>query len=127
MATLADELQNDFADSGDELEQYDEDEEATAPIPSAAVLNGADGEIDMAGDHDDEEEDEEMGDGEGFHDEADEETQARLQRQRQLAVPKDMAAVSKFVTSMKPVLEVSRASSISRSDIEFTTLSVQLP
>lgn len=111
MATLADELQNDFADSGDEGEQYEEDEEATAPNPSASALNGADGEVEM--DDGDAEEDEDVGmdDADAFHDEATEETEARLQRQRQAAIPKDMAAVAKFVTSMKPALEVSHVPS----------------
>lgn len=117
MATLADELQNDFADLGDEFDQYDEDEEATAADATASALkhfkggvNDADDEIEMQdGDGAESEEgDVEIDDTEAFHDEAEEETEARIKRQRlEPAVPKDMAAVAKFVTSMKPVLEVS--------------------
>lgn len=112
MATLADELQNDFADSGDEVDQYEEDEEATAPTPSAAVLNGADGEVEMEDEDGDEEEDEEMGH-DGHPGEAEEETQVRLERDRQALLPKDMVAVAKFRKSMQPVLDVSLPCTVS--------------
>lgn len=121
MATLADELQNDFADSGDDGDQYDEDEEATAPNPSAAVLNAADNEVEMGDGDAEEDEDVGMDDADAFHDEAAEETEARIQRQRQAAIPKDMAAVTKFVASMQPALEVSH-SIFTSEGLEFTAM-----
>lgn len=86
MATLVDELQNDFADSGDEEELLDEQ---------------------MA-------EDEDVADGddvqmtEDFAGEAEEETEARLEKERRAQnVPKDMQSVLRFVKTVEPVLEVS--------------------
>jgi len=111
MATLADELQNDFADSGSE--RGDEvDVEAEDGFGGLA-------EKDLYGE-DNDGEDEAMTDGDNndepkviLLDEAEEEEEARLQTEKAgQREHKDMRSVASFMRSMEPILEVSHISQL---------------
>ena len=98
MATLADELQNDFLSSGEEERDAEENSaDEDAAWDQEAQENGRAGNVD---------EDVEMDD--GMLGEAEEETEARLQAQKKSEiVGKDLGGVAKFMKGMEPILEVS--------------------
>ena len=109
MATLADELANDFLDDGSDVDNEEngvdsETEALSAPVSKKARTEG--GLSALNGDED--AEDEEMVD-EGLLGEAEEETEARLDAERKGQMPKDMRSVASFMKSLGPVLEVSEA------------------
>lgn len=111
MATLADELQNDFADSGsDRGEDVENDVDDTASGLNVRSAYGI-----MEEDEDDEDENmgEEPGDSEPkvvLLDEAEEEEEARLNSDSVMGrESKDMRGVANFMRSMEPILEVSSA------------------
>jgi len=109
MATLADELANDFLDDGSDVDNEDNgvDSETEALPTPASKKARTDGGL-SAIDGDEDAEDEEMVD-EGLLGEAEEETEARLDAERKGQMPKDMRSVSSFMKSLGPVLEVSEA------------------
>jgi hypothetical protein len=89
MSTLADELLNDFEDSGSEGEQV-EDEEASAGAQNGMELDG-----------DEEDVDEEMGEVED-----EEEAKAKVEKM-QLGHVNDVRSVAGLMKILEPVLEVS--------------------
>jgi hypothetical protein len=106
MATLADELANDFLDDGSDVENGEdglEPETDGFTMPSPKRARTGDGDLEMSGNED---EDADMNE-DGLLGEAQEETEARLERERKDAIPKDMRSVSLFMKSLEPVLEVS--------------------
>jgi len=111
MATLADELQNDFADSDD-----DQDNDNDADNPSTI-----DPELDQH-------HDEHMSDDEPtlvLLDEAEEEEDARLQADKSNSRDhKEMRGVASFMRSMEPILDVSRPPPPPPPDREFTVLNI---
>lgn len=105
MATLADELANDFRDdSGDENGAEDLDLDANGFMLSMPKGQSAAVDEDM---EDLEAEGEDMEDPDALHDEAAEETEHRLGRERKEQAPKDIRSVSSFMKSLEPILEVS--------------------
>lgn len=123
MATLADELQNDFADSGSENEapqDQDGNESEDDELNGMRIDGDQNGDVQKDGD-----EDENAAHPEGLPGEAPEETEARLKAQkRDTEQPADMRRVAKFTASMEPVLEVSHFSSpsyIPNTDHAFTS------
>lgn len=108
MATLADELQNDFADSGSERGDEDENEVANkvTGLAPKSVFDSL-----YEEDEDDNMEANEDGDiepKETLLDEAEEEEEARLQAETASQRDhKDMRGVASFMKSMEPILEVS--------------------
>jgi len=109
MATLADELANDFLDDGSDVDNEENgvDSETEALPTPASKKARTDGGL-SAIDGDEDAEDEEMVD-EGLLGEAEEETEARLNAERKGQMPKDMRSVASFMKSLGPVLEVSEA------------------
>lgn len=109
MATLADELQNDFADSGSE-DGIDENRHSLSPAyngqrrPSKSV--GEDGEMELDDDNGDIDDDEdlEMRAENGLSDYAEDKEKAKPKIHT--SEPKDMRTVASFMKSMEPVLEV---------------------
>lgn len=109
MATLADELQNDFADSGSEDEQArdDNEEEDGSPDPFDGAL-GTNGTTTNRTANEDSDEDEDDAHPDALPGEAPEETEARLKAQRkEKDGPSDMRKVADFMAKMAPILEVS--------------------
>jgi len=109
MATLADELANDFLDDGSDVDNDENGNEsdtggASLPVSKKARADG--GVSAISGDED--AEDENMDD-EAQLGEAEEETEARLEAERKGQMPKDMRSVASFMKSLGPVLEVSEA------------------
>jgi len=106
MATLADELANDFLDDDSDIDNGEEDHnpEAVGFTMSAPTVHSAAVDQLMK---DQDEEDEDMEDPDALHDEAAEETEDRLERERKEQAPKDMRSVSSFMKSLEPILEVS--------------------
>lgn len=105
MATLADELAAEFADSGSENggSQDDEENDSDALAPNGKQNGAGDNDSDMEQD-----DDENAAHPEGLPGEAPEETEARLKTQKKdIEGPADMRKVLKFTASMEPVLEVS--------------------
>lgn len=124
MATLADELQNDFADSGSENEgQYEEGSDGdTAPQTGRRRSDEEqDGVMEEDGD-------EGAAHPEALPGEAPEETEARLKAQKRAnEEPADMRKVSRFSAKMDPVLKVSHLlMSPARDRSAFTSLNVDL-
>ena len=109
MATLADELHNDFLDSGSEGERHEDDEGASTGSQDPPTKYARNGDLEMGDElREADADDMDDGDSDGLLGEAEEETEARLQRERkEQAAPKDMRSVATFVKSMEPVLEVS--------------------
>lgn len=108
MATLADELANDFLEDSDNENGAEEDlnPEAmgfTIPAPKTHNTVVDEAMVDL------ESEDEDMEDPDALHNEAAEETEDRLERERKELVPKDIRSVSSFMKSLQPILEVSSA------------------
>lgn len=109
MATLVDELENDFAASGSEDEGSQQGSADGEAQDVNAGLNG--GEVDMEdaeSNGDNQLQDEEMLDESGRPIEAEEEKEARLQApKKQNPTGQDLHGVSSFMKSMEPILEVS--------------------
>lgn len=109
MATLVDELENDFAASGSEEEGSQQGSVDSEAQDVNVGLNG--GEVNMEGaeiDGDKEADDEEMLDESGRPIEAEEEKEARLHAsKKQKPTGQDLEGVSSFIKSMEPILEVS--------------------
>lgn len=112
MSTLADELLNDFEDSGSEREgeQHDDHVQDSASPPSFALATGyqkVNGDILAAvGAGDDEDEDDEMFDNTGTEDaEDEEETKAKVEKM-QLGGVSDVRNVAGLMKTLEPVLEV---------------------
>ena len=109
MATLADELENDFAASGSEDEGSQGDEmDGQASVSRDLNGTGQEKDVEDAGDNGDVE-DTEMLDESGRPMEAEEEKEARLHGPVHRTQPqgKDMRSVQSFMKSMEPILEVS--------------------
>ncbi|KAF8858103.1 hypothetical protein BDZ45DRAFT_406803 [Acephala macrosclerotiorum] len=110
MSTLADELLNDFEDSGSEGE--DQHNEGLFPEDGAAKtgLNavGANGSMELDGDEEAVEEDEEMTgvNDSGVDVEDEEETKAKVERMELKGVD-DVRSVARLMKTLEPVLEVS--------------------
>ncbi|KAB8527770.1 hypothetical protein FH972_025423 [Carpinus fangiana] len=108
MATLADELADDFADSGGEEEpQEDVVEEDSAQLGGRTLkmdMNGHDAE---SGEDEDEDEDPDvLNEGEEQpYGEADEEREYRQKRQKTEHAASDMETVARFMKTIEPVLE----------------------
>jgi U4/U6 small nuclear ribonucleoprotein PRP31 len=107
MSTLADELLNDFEDSGSEGEPESGDlfPEAEGHAPT---INGNGGTMELDGDEEDVEEDEDMT---GTGNEIDvmdneEVTKAKVEKM-QLGGVEDVRSVAGLMTTLEPVLEVS--------------------
>jgi len=112
MATLADELANDFLDDDSDVETGEADlnpEASGFTMPAPKMQSSA---VDALME-DQEDEDEDMEDPDALHDEAAEETEHRLEKERKEQAPKDMRTVSSFMKSLEPILEVSRTLAIS--------------
>lgn len=112
MSTLADELLNDFEDSGSEGEAengglFPEHDEATTGLAHAPKVNAHGGRMELDGDEDEVEEDEEMT-GTAEIDELDDEeaTKAKVEKM-QLAGVDDVRSVAGLMKTLEPVLEVS--------------------
>jgi hypothetical protein len=109
MATLADELANDFLDDGSDVDNEENgvDLEPDTLAGPASKKARTDGGLPVL-DGDEDVEDEDMGDDAQLG-EAEEETEARLDAERKGQMPKDMRSVASFMKSLGPVLEVSEA------------------
>ena len=113
MATLADELLNDFEDSGSEGEldrQDDKGQNESSPPPTAAGNNAQNGSIMLDGDEE-EDEDEEMtatrAPKDAVNDADDEEeAKAKVEKMR-LGGVNDVRNVANLMKTLEPVLEVS--------------------
>jgi len=106
MATLADELANDFLDGDSDIENGEDDNNPEAT--GFTMLGPKDQSLAVDQDMEDlEAEDEDMEDTDALHDEAAEETEARLEQERKEQAPQDMRSVSSFMKSLEPILEVS--------------------
>ena len=112
MSTLADELLNDFEDSGSEGEGEKQNgffQDSTSPPPSGLVNGYAktNGALVMADDAEDEdEEDDEMVDNTGVGNaEDEEETKAKVEKM-QLGGVSDVRTVAGLMKTLEPVLEV---------------------
>jgi len=123
MATLADELQNDFADSGSE--RGDEVDIEAEDGPSGLA------EKDLYGEENDDEDEAMEEDNNNDEpkitllDEAEEEEEARLQSEKAgRRDHKDMRSVANFMRNMEPILEVSHIfnSQVLQGNREFTSL-----
>lgn len=119
MATLADELLNDFEDSGDENEEQQQDELAAddgapsqpEPNPSAVRFPTDDVGMELDGDEEEVEDDEELMNGATKSDgrdapEDEEETKTRVEKM-QLGGVSDVRSVAGLMKTLEPVLEVS--------------------
>ncbi|KAK8252210.1 pre-mRNA splicing factor [Phyllosticta capitalensis] len=117
MATLADELLNDFEDSGDENEEQQQDELAAddgapsqpEPNPSAVRFPTDDVGMGLDGDEEEVEDDEELMNGATKSDgrdapEDEEETKARVEKM-QLGGVSDVRSVAGLMKTLEPVLE----------------------
>lgn len=115
MSTLADELLNDFEDSGSEGEPENDDllPEADGPAPTT---NGNGATMELDGDEEDVEEDEDMtGTGDVADEVDDEETTKAKVEKMQLGGVDDVRSVAGLMKTLEPVLEVSRATRPSNS------------
>jgi U4/U6 small nuclear ribonucleoprotein PRP31 len=140
MSTLADELLNDFEDSGSEGEEQtengglfpiDEDTKAGLLSDNARGTNGADGRMELDGDEEDADEDEEMAGVNGATAdlvEDEEEAKAKVEKM-QLGGVDDVRSVAGLMKTMEPVLEVSTPflNVIPIRDQRFTSLFVHSP
>ena len=117
MSTLADELLNDFEDSGSEGEEeqtqngglfpLDEDTKAGLLNPNAHKRNGTDGGMELDGDEEEVDEDEEMSGTNGAIIEDDEEVAKAKVEKMQLSNVNDVRSVAGLMKTLEPVLEVS--------------------
>jgi U4/U6 small nuclear ribonucleoprotein PRP31 len=117
MSTLADELLQDFEDSGSEGEEqqqneglFPDDDSATANGHKAAIASANDGRMELDGDEEEVVEDEEMTgvNDSGIDVEDEEETKARVEKM-ELGGVDDVRSVAKLMKTLEPVLEVSAA------------------
>jgi U4/U6 small nuclear ribonucleoprotein PRP31 len=114
MSTLADELLQDFEDSGSEGEEqqkeglFPDDDGATANGHKAAIASANDGRMELDGDEEEVAEDEEMTgvNDSGIDVEDEEETKARVEKM-ELSGVDDVRSVAKLMKTLEPVLEVS--------------------
>jgi len=114
MSTLADELLQDFEDSGSEGEDqpkeglFPDDDGATANGHKAAIASANDGGMELDGDEEEVAEDEEMTgiNDSGIDVEDEEETKARVEKM-ELGGVDDVRSVAKLMKTLEPVLEVS--------------------
>jgi len=113
MSTLADELLQDFEDSGSEGEGQNEglfpdNEDAKDGLNGNAPYSGANGSMELDGDEEEVDEDEEMS---GVADtgadvEDEEETKAKVEKM-ELGAVDDVRSVARLMKTLEPVLEVS--------------------
>jgi hypothetical protein len=114
MSTLADELLQDFEDSGSEGEENQNeglfpDEESKNGLSGHAKLHaGADRKMELDGDEEDVDEDEEMAgvNDSGIDVEDEEETKAKVEKM-ELGGVDDVRSVARLMKTLEPVLEVS--------------------
>lgn len=115
MSTLADELLQDFEDSGSEGEEQQNDglfqdtEQRTSSLNGGATgLNGANGGMELDGDEEEVDDDEEMAgtNGVDVDVEDEEETKAKVEKM-ELGAVDDVRSVARLMKTLEPVLEVS--------------------
>ncbi|KAE8443081.1 hypothetical protein EG329_002404 [Mollisiaceae sp. DMI_Dod_QoI] len=133
MSTLADELLQDFEDSGSEGEDqqneglYPGDEDAKTGLNGHATT-GANGSMELDGDEEAVDEDEEMAgvNDSGVDVEDEEETKAKVEKMELRGVD-DVRSVARLMKTLEPVLEVSNIRfphSMNSEDLRFTSLSL---
>lgn len=114
MSTLADELLQDFEDSGSEGEDqtneslFPDNEEHKSSLNGATGLSSASGRMELDGDEEEVEEDEEMAgvNDSGIDVEDEEETKAKVEKM-ELGGVDDVRSVARLMKTLEPVLEVS--------------------
>lgn len=131
MATLADELLNDFEDTDSEAGDEPQDDGFSNGLVRAQDGGGqANGDVSMTGGDDVEDEDEDMDDGDVKIDatEDPEETKAKVEKM-QLGGVRDVRSVARLMKTLEPVLEVSSPYDLSiglEHDNPFTSIFVNI-